>query len=70
MVVQDAPIPTGKQVLELRRRSECGSTGFDTDFPVWEQAASIVLYCLASYVHDQMLRYIRDAKTLKEAWEI
>ena len=39
------------------------------DFPVWEQATSKVLYCLASCVHDHMLDYIRDAKTPKEAWE-
>ena len=39
------------------------------DFPVWEQGTSRVLYCLASCVHNQMLGYIRDAKTPKEAWE-
>ena len=39
------------------------------DFSVWEQGASKVLYCLASYVHDQMLGYIRDAKTSKDASE-
>ena len=39
------------------------------DYPAWEQAASRVLYCLASCVHDHMLRYIRDSKTPKEAWE-
>ena len=39
------------------------------DFPVWEQAASRVLYCLASYMHDQMSGYIRNAKLPKEAWE-
>ena len=37
------------------------------DFPMWEQATSRVLYCLVSYVHDQMLGYIRDVKTPKEA---
>ena len=31
------------------------------DFPVWEQGASRVLYCLASCVHDQMFGYIQDA---------
>ena len=36
-------------------------------FPTWEQAPSRVLYCFASCVHDQMLRYIRDAKLLKDA---
>ena len=39
------------------------------DFPVWEQATSRVLYCLASCVHTQMLGYIRDARTPKEARE-
>ena len=38
------------------------------DFPVWEQSASIVLYYFASNVGDQLLSYIRDAKTSKEAW--
>ena len=38
-------------------------------FPAWEEGSSRVLYCIASYVHDQMVGYIRDAKTLKEAWE-
>ena len=27
------------------------------------------MYCLATCVHDHMLSYIREAKTLKEAWE-
>ena len=39
------------------------------DYPAWAQAASRVLYCLASCVHDHMLGYIRDSKTPKEAWE-
>ena len=39
------------------------------DFPAWEQGASNVLYCLASCVQYQMLGYIRDEKTVKEAWE-
>ena len=39
------------------------------DFLVWEQGPTRVLYYLASCVHDQMLDYIRDAKTSKEAWE-
>ena len=38
-------------------------------FPAWERGASRVLYYLASCVQDQMLNYIRDAKTPKEAWE-
>ena len=38
------------------------------DFPAWEQSASRVLYCFASSVGDQLLSYIRDAKTPKEAW--
>jgi hypothetical protein len=39
------------------------------DFSAWQQVASRVLYCLASCVHDQILGYIKDAKTPKEAWE-
>ena len=39
------------------------------DFSAWAQVASRVLYCLASCVHDQMLGYIWNAKTPKEAWE-
>ena len=39
------------------------------NFSIWEQASSRVMYCLASYVHDQMLDYIRDMKMPKEAWE-
>ena len=38
------------------------------DFPAWELAASRVLYCFASCVSDQLLSYIRDAKTPKDAW--
>ena len=38
------------------------------DHPAWEQAVSLVLYCLASCVHDHILGYIREAKTPKEAW--
>ena len=38
------------------------------DFPAWEQSASRVLYSFASRVGDQLLRYIRDAKTPKDAW--
>ena len=36
------------------------------DFLAWEQAASRVLYYLASYVHDQMLGYIHKDKMPKE----
>ena len=36
------------------------------DFPVWEQSASRVLYCFASCVGEQLLSYIRDAKTPKD----
>ena len=39
------------------------------DFPAWEQSASRVLYCFASCVGEQLLSYIRDAKTPKAAWE-
>ena len=38
-------------------------------YATWEQAASCVMYCLATCVHDHMLGYIRDAKTPREAWE-
>ena len=40
------------------------------DFPAWEQATNRVLYYLASFVHDQMLGYIKDAKTQKRLWKI
>ena len=39
------------------------------EYATWVQAASRVMYCLATCVHDHMLGYIRDAKTPKEAWE-
>ena len=39
------------------------------DFPTWEQSASMILYCFASCVGEQLLSYIRDAKTPKGAWE-
>ena len=32
-------------------------------FPAWEQAASRVLYCFASFVIDQLMSYIQDART-------
>ena len=35
-------------------------------YVTWEQAASCVMYCLATCVHDHMLDYIREAKTPKE----
>ena len=38
-------------------------------YATWEQAASHVMYCLVTCVHDHMLGYIRDAKMPKEAWE-
>ena len=38
------------------------------DYPAWKQAASRVLYCLASCVHEHMIDYIQEAKTSKEAW--
>ena len=37
------------------------------DFPAWEQSASRVLYCFASCVGEQLLSYIRDAKTPKDS---
>ena len=39
------------------------------DFPAWEQSASKILYCFASCMGEQLLSYIRDAKTPKGAWE-
>ena len=41
----------------------------DAEYATSEQAASRVMYCLATCVHDHMLGYIREAKTPKEAWE-
>ena len=38
------------------------------DFPAWEQSARKVLYCFVSCVGEQLLSYIRDAKTPKDAW--
>ena len=38
------------------------------DFPAWEHAASRVLYYFSSCVSDQLLSYIRDARTPKDAW--
>ena len=38
------------------------------DFQAWEQSASKVLYCFMSCVSEQLLRYIRDARTPKNAW--
>ena len=38
------------------------------DFPSWEHAASRVLYCFASCVSEQLLSYIQDARTPKDAW--
>ena len=38
-------------------------------YATWVQAASRVMYFLATCVHDHMLGYIREAKTSKEAWE-
>ena len=40
----------------------------DRDFLAWEQSASRVLYCFASCVGEQLLSYIRDVKTPKDAW--
>ena len=42
----------------------------NANYPTWEQGASRVMYCLATYVHDHMLSHIRDAKTPKEAWNL
>ena len=37
-------------------------------FPAWEHATSKVLYYFASCVRNQLLSYIRDARTPKDAW--
>ena len=39
------------------------------NFPAWEQSAIRVMYCFASCVGEQLLSYIREAKTPKAAWE-
>ena len=39
------------------------------EYTTWEQAASCVMYWLATCVHDHMFNYIREAKTPKEALE-
>ena len=41
----------------------------NANYPMWDQGASRVMYCLATCVHDHMLNHIRDANTPKEAWE-
>ena len=38
-------------------------------YTTWVQAASHVMYCLATCVHDHMLGYICEGKMPKEAWE-
>ena len=38
------------------------------DHLTWDQVASLVLYYLASCVHDHMLGYIKETKMPKEAW--
>ena len=38
------------------------------DFLAWEQGTSRIMYCFASNVGDQLLSYIRDGKTPKDAW--
>ena len=40
------------------------------EFPAWEQGTSRVLYCLVFSMYEQMIDYIRDVKTSKQAWEI
>ena len=52
--VEDA----NEEALELTNR----------DFLAWEQATSYILYCLTSCVHDQMVSYIKDAKSPNDAW--
>ena len=41
----------------------------NANYPMWDQGASWVMYCLETCVHDHMLSHIRDAKTPKKAWE-
>ena len=41
----------------------------DVDYSTWKLAASRVLYFLETCVHDHMLGYFQDAKTLKESWD-
>ena len=48
--------------------NEAASDSTHWDFPAWEQATSRVLYYFASSVGDQLLSYIRNAKTPKDAW--
>ena len=50
-----------------------GANGVSTDsthkdFLAWEQSTSKVLYCFTSSFGDQLLKYIQDPKTPKEAW--
>ena len=69
MVLQDAPIPAWARILELfDGPNDKAPDSTHRDFPAWEQSSSRVLYCFASYVGEQLLSYIRDAKTPKEAW--
>jgi hypothetical protein len=41
----------------------------DSGFAAWEKSASRVMYCFASCVSEQLLCYIRDARTPKAARE-
>ena len=39
------------------------------NYPMWQQGTSQEIYCLATYLQDHMLSYIRDVKAPKEAWQ-
>ena len=39
------------------------------EYTTWEQAASRVMYCFATCVHEHMFGYIWEATPLKEPWE-
>ena len=41
----------------------------NVNYPMWDQGASRVMYCLATCVHDHMLSHIQDTKMPKEVWE-
>ena len=70
MVLQDAPVPArARNWSYVERANDAAPESRHRDFPAWEQSARRILYCFASCVGEQLLRYIRDAKTRKGAWE-
>ena len=66
MGVQDAPIPCRTRQLEVHIDQPIETA---PGYATWVQAASHVIYFLATCVDDHLLGYIRDARTPKEAWE-